>query len=74
MDRLYHLQTIQQAWKLYIELKKDLQEFKRRTQFHNFWFKHYSAQFKTRYKGKVKRMQLKKYIEQSYNYLCFLNP
>ena len=74
MDRMYRLQTIQQTWKLYIALKKDLREFKRQTQFHDFWYKHYSEQFKTRYKGRVKRIQLKNFIKQSYIYLCFLDP
>ena len=75
IDRLYHLKSIQQTWKLYIELKEDLQEFKRRTRFHNFWFKHYSDTFKNRYnRGRVKRAQLNNYIKQSYDYLCFLDP
>ena len=75
IDRMYRLQTIQQTWKPYIELKKDLQEFQRRTQFHNFWFKHHTDKFKTRYvTGLVKRTQLRNYIKQSYIYLCSLNP
>ena len=72
---MYRLQTIQQTWKLYIELKKDLQEFQRRNQFHNFWFKHHTDKFKTRYvRGLVKRTQQRNYIKQSYIYLCSLNP
>ena len=71
---MYHLKTIQQTWKLYMELKKDLQEFKIVSTHRNFWFKHYSRQFKAKYKGSVRRMHLKNYIEQSYIYLCFLNP
>ena len=74
IDRMYCLQTIQQTWKLYLELKNDLQEFQRRTQFHNFWFKHYTDKFKTKYVNSfVKRSQLKNYIKQSYIYLCYLN-
>ena len=74
MDRMYKLETIQQTWKLYVELKKDLQDFRVVTRHRNFWFKHYSQQFKAKYKGKTMKMQLKNYIDQSYIYLCFLNP
>ena len=74
MDRLYNLKSIQQTWKLYVELKKDLQEFKIVTSHRSFWFKHYSRQFTAKYAGSVTKMHLKNYIEQSYIYLCFLNP
>ena len=74
MDRLYNLKSIQQTWKLYVELKEDLQEFKNVTKHRSFWFKHYRRQFSRKYAGSTQRMHLKNYIEQSYIYLCFLNP
>ena len=70
MDRMYNLKTIQQTWKLYVELKKDLQEFIVVTTHRNFWLKYYSRQ----YRNKTKKMQLKNYIKESYIYLCFLYP
>lgn len=74
MDRMYNLKTIQQTWKLYVELKKDLHEFQIITGHRNFWFRHYSRQFTGKYRGMVKRMQLTNYIKQSYMFLCSLNP
>ena len=55
MDRMYALKTIQETRKLYLELKKDLQEFLTVTRNRSFWLRHYSRE----YKNKTKRMQLK---------------
>ena len=75
MDRMYNLKTIQQTWKLYVALKKDLQNFILVTTHRNFWCKHYSRTFTLQYRGRIiGRMQLKNYVEQSYIHLCFLNP
>lgn len=72
MGYLYNLKRIEKVWKLYIALKKDLQEFLRIGPHRNFWFYHYSRKFYSR-KSK-KDMMLKNYIKQSYEYLCFLDP
>lgn len=45
MDRMYNLQSIQQTWKLYLDLKKDLQEFITTTTHRNFWLEHYSQKY-----------------------------
>ena len=45
MDRMYNLQSIQQTWKLYLDLKKDLQEFITTTTHRNFWLEHYNQKY-----------------------------
>ena len=47
---MYKLKTIQETWKLYLELKKDLQEFIDITTHRNFWLVHYSKEFKKKKK------------------------
>ena len=69
MDQMYKLKTIQETWKLYLELKKDLQEFIDITTHRNFWLVHYSKEFKK----KKKRFFLKNYIKESYNFICYLD-
>ena len=71
MDRMYNLKTIQEMWKLYLELKKDLQEFIDVTTHRNFWLEDYSREYK---KNKRKKMFLKNYIKESYNFICYLDP
>ena len=66
---MYKLKTIQETWKLYLELKKDLQEFIDITTHRNFWLVHYSKEFKK----KKKRLFLKNYIKESYNFICYLD-
>lgn len=66
---MYKLKTIQETWKLYLELKKDLQEFIDITTHRNFWLVHYSKEFKK----KKKRFFLKNYIKESYNFICYLD-
>ena len=57
MDRLYNLQSIQETWKLYVTLKKDLQEFLTTTTHRNFWLEHYSRQY---FNKKIKKHVFKK--------------
>ena len=66
---MYKLKTIQETWKLYLELKKDLQEFIDITTHRNFWLVHYSKEFKK----KKKRFFLKNYIKESHNFICYLD-
>ena len=72
MDRMYNIRSIQETWKLYVELKKDLQEFSITTTHRNFWLEHYSRQY---FNKKIKKyMFLKNYINKNYNNICYLDP
>lgn len=72
MDRLYNISKIEKVWKLYINLKKDLQHFLATCSYQNFWLYHYSRSFYS--KKSKKDMLLKNYIKENYTHICFLDP
>ena len=72
MDRLYNLKNIQQAWKLYVNLKEDLRKLLVVGSHQNFWLYYYSGTFRS--KKSRKNMLLKNYIKENYTHICFLDP
>lgn len=74
LDRMYKLNSIQEVWKLYLALKKDLLEylFTGGARTTNFWLYHYSTPY--RLKRKRTKILLKNYIKESYIQICFLDP
>ena len=77
LDKIYKLEKIQQVFKTFLDLKKDLQNFLE-DGFYNFWLYDYSASF--RYNSLVNRvrkhkhMYLKNYIDHSYYNICYFDP
>ena len=67
-----HISKIEKVWKLYINLKKDLQHFLATCSYQNFWLYHYSRSFYS--KKSKKDMLLKNYIKENYTHICFLDP
>ena len=76
--RVERLRTIQETWKLYLELKKDLQEYVRCSKgvkrYPCFWNKNYTDKFKLYKSHLVKKINTKEYMQECYNYLSWLNP
>ena len=77
LDKIYKLEKIQQVFKTFLDLRKDLQNFLE-DGFYNFWLYDYSASF--RYNSLVNRvrkhkhMYLKNYIDHSYYNICYFDP
>ena len=74
LDKIYSLDKIQQVFKNFLSLKKELQHFLNNG-YSNFWLYHYSRQYKLGSKRrKHKDMYLTNYVEQNYYNICYLDP
>ena len=74
LDKIFNLDKIQQVFNTFLSLKKELQVFLNNG-YINFWFYHYSQQYKLGSKRrKYKNIYLRNYIEQNYYDICYLDP
>ena len=73
LDKIYKIRKIQEAFNLYKDLKKDLQNFLN-SGFTNFWLYDYSRQFSYRKRKYDKTFALKNYINENYYNICYYDP
>ena len=77
-NRVENLQSIQQTWQLYLKMMEDLERWKSTnvnfTLYPIFWNKNYWDKYKQYGSHLVKKVAVREYIENCYNYLVWLDP
>ena len=68
-NQVENLRSIQQTWQLYLKMMEDFEEWKS-----IFWNKNYFDKFKEYGSHLVKKIAVREYINNCYDYLVWLDP
>ena len=77
-NQVENLRSIQQTWQLYLKMMENLERWKSTninfTLYPIFWNKNYWDKYKEYGSHLVKKVAVREYIENCYNYLVWLDP
>ena len=78
-NRVERLRSIQETWQLYLKLNEDLTVWKKKasigfTLYPCFWNKNYTDKLKEYRSQLFKKIAVREYMHECYNYLVWLDP